>query len=102
LLTDKYLDGVPDDARMARGGTLPAARLTNAMRDTLQRLHAIARNQGRSLTHLALAWVLRDPRVTSAIIGARTRAQLDDCLDALTKPPLTADALTAIDAVLAQ
>lgn len=101
LLTDKYLAGIPADARMARGGSLPAARLTDALRARLRGLDAIARAGGRSLAQLALVWLLRDARVSTAIIGARTVAQLDECLDALARPDLAAGEAAAIATVLA-
>ncbi|MBN9010005.1 MAG: aldo/keto reductase, partial [Rhizobiales bacterium] len=63
-------------------------------------LNAIAKKRGQSLAQMALAWVLRDPRVTSALIGARNVAQLDDSLDALNAPPLSAEELAAIEKVL--
>ncbi|MBL8839605.1 MAG: aldo/keto reductase [Alphaproteobacteria bacterium] len=100
LLTDKYLDGVPGDARMARGGSLPPDRLTAALRDSLRRLAAIAHGGGRSLAQLALVWLLRDPRVTTLLVGARAVAQIDDTLAALHKPTLTAEDERAIAAVL--
>ncbi len=89
LLTDKYLDGVPDDARMSRGTSLPPARLTNEVRHKLHELNAIASAGGRSLAQLALVWLLRDPRVTTAVVGARTVQQLDGTLDALRDPVLS-------------
>ncbi len=100
LLTDKYLNGVPADARMARGGTLPASRLTETVRDRLRRLDVIARNGGRSLPQLALVWLLRDKRVTTTLVGARTVEQLDGTLDALRKPALTPEEQGAIADVL--
>jgi L-glyceraldehyde 3-phosphate reductase len=100
LLTDRYLDGVPNDARMARGGSLPASRLTEAVRDRLRRLDAIARAGGRSLAQLALVWLLRDERVTTALVGARTVEQLDGTLDALRNPALTPEEAGAIGDVL--
>ncbi|MBL8664545.1 MAG: aldo/keto reductase, partial [Candidatus Odyssella sp.] len=100
LLTDKYLAGVPGDARMARGGTLPPERLTPDLRARLARLDDIARGGRRSLAQLALVWLLRDPRVTTLVAGARTVAQLDHALDALTAPTLADGELAAITAAL--
>jgi L-glyceraldehyde 3-phosphate reductase len=100
LLTDKYLAAVPDDSRMARGGSLPASRLDDAVRAKLQALNALAEGSGRSLAQMALLWVLRDARVTTAILGARTVAQLDATLDALHNPELNPELLDAIAAVL--
>ena len=101
LLTDRYLDGVPDDARMRRGGSLPPTRLTNALRNKLHQLNAIAVASGRTLAQLALVWILRDPRITTAIIGARTVEQLDGSLDALHHQQISNDDLQAIDKILA-
>ena len=87
LLTDKYLDGVP--AGFARRPRLHAAAVADdagAASAGCGGSTAIARTRGQSLAQLALAWVLRDPGVTSALIGARTVEQLDDSLDALNAP----------------
>lgn len=100
LLTDHYLTSVPRDARMTRGGSLPPSRLTEALRERLRQLNAIAASGGRSLAQLALVWLLRDPRVTTAIVGARTVEQLDGSLDALGNVVLTPDELAAITALL--
>ncbi len=102
LLTDKYLNGVPDDARMARGGSLPAARLTESLVAKLCLLNAIATGGGRSLAQLALVWVLRDPRITTVLLGARNVTQLDNTLDALARPQLTPEEEAAILPVLDQ
>jgi L-glyceraldehyde 3-phosphate reductase len=100
LLTDKYLQAVPADSRMARGGSLPQSRLTETVHAQLQALNAIAVGTGRSLAQMALLWVLRDDRVTTAIAGARTLAQLDSTLDALREPVLAPETVEAIAAVL--
>ncbi len=96
LLTDRYLNGVPDDSRAARADST----LTGLEDDVLERvraLNSIAEQRGQKLAQLALQWVLRDSRVTSAVIGASSVAQLDTNLDALDGPPLTDDELAAID-----
>jgi L-glyceraldehyde 3-phosphate reductase len=102
LLTDRYLHGVPDGARATK---TERVWLTPAdVAATIQRvraLHAIAERGGRSLAQLALAWVLRDPRVTSVLIGASSVAQLDANLDALARAPLSPAELAEIDAALA-
>jgi L-glyceraldehyde 3-phosphate reductase len=100
LLTDKYLGGIPADSRAARDFSLRQSRITPELVDRLKKLNAIAGKRGQSLAQMALAWVLRDPRVTSALIGARNVAQLDNSLDALKAPPLSAEELAAIDEVL--
>ncbi|MGA8208863.1 MAG: L-glyceraldehyde 3-phosphate reductase [Nocardioidaceae bacterium] len=98
LLTGKYLDGVPTDSRAARGdSTIPPEHLTDATLRHVRRLDEIARGRGQTLAQLALQWVLRDPRVTSAVIGASSVAQLDANLDALQGPPLSDADLAAID-----
>jgi len=97
LLTDRYLDGVPADSRAAKGGSLDDSHLTEATLAHVRALNEIAHARGQKLAQLALLWALRDPRVTSAVIGASSVAQLDTNLDALASPPLTADELAAID-----
>ncbi len=98
LLTDRYLDGVPADSRAARdGSTLPGDHLEEATLRHVRRLNEIAEARGQKLAQLALQWVLRDRRVTSAVIGASSVAQLDTNLDALDGPPLTDEELAAID-----
>jgi L-glyceraldehyde 3-phosphate reductase len=101
LLSDKYLSGVPADSRAARDHSLQQARITPDLVARLGKLDAIARRRGQSLAQLALAWVLRQPHVTSALIGARTVAQLDDSLDALKAPALSGEEIGEIAAVLA-
>jgi L-glyceraldehyde 3-phosphate reductase len=96
LLTDRYLDGVPEDSRAAREGST----LTGLDDDVLERVRAldgIARERGQALAQLALQWVLRDDRVTSAVIGASSVEQLDTNLDALAGPPLSEEELAEID-----
>ena len=97
LLTARYLDGIPADSRAARENST----VTAIDDDVLQRVRAlneIAAARGQKLAQLALQWALRDPRVTSAVIGASSVEQLDTNLDALAGPPLTDDELRAIDA----
>ena len=98
VLTDRYLDGVPADSRAARSSTtLPQSHLSEATLAHVRRLDEIARARGQQLAQLALQWVLRDSRVTSAVIGASSVEQLDTNLDALAGPPLTDEELAAID-----
>lgn len=98
LLTDRYLDGVPADSRAARAdSTLPGEHLDEAVLGHVRRLDEIAAGRGQKLAQLALQWVLRDPRVTSTVIGASSVEQLDTNLDALDGPPLTDEELAAID-----
>jgi len=97
LLSTRYLHGIPADSRAARGGPLRPEWLTDEVLDHVRALDAIARAGGRTLPQLALAWVLRDPRVTSVLAGARTTEQLDENLAAATAPPLGDDELAAIE-----
>ncbi|WP_103528458.1 L-glyceraldehyde 3-phosphate reductase [Streptomyces sp. SM12] len=97
LLTDKYLDGVPADSRAARGTSLDAGLLTEDLVGRLRGLDGIARRRGQSLAQMALTWVLRDPRMTSALIGASSVAQLEQNLQALSAAPLTTEELAEID-----
>lgn len=101
MLTGKYLNGVPDDARASREGSLSQTLLTEANVAAIRTLDGIARERGQTLAQMAIAWVLRDPRVTSALIGARSVAQLDDSLDALNNQAFSEDELAAIDAAAA-
>ncbi len=97
MLSDKYLKGVPADSRAAQGGSFQRKLLTQANLKRVRALAAIAKRRGQSLAQMALAWVLRDPRVTSALIGARSVAQLDDSLDALRRLDFAEKELAEID-----
>ena len=96
LLTDRYLDGVPPDSRAAREDSTVAG-LDDDVLARVRALNGIAERRGQRLAQLALQWVLRDDRVTSAVIGASSVEQLDTNLDALSGPPLTDDELAEID-----
>lgn len=97
MLTSKYLDGIPEGSRATRGGSLKEGFLSEENIRRIRQLNEIARRRGQSLAQMSLLWVLRDPRVTSALIGARTVEQLDDSLDALNGSPLTPEELAEID-----
>ena len=97
LLTDRYLNGVPDDSRAARDGSLSRDQLTDETLGRVRALNEIARDRGQSLAQLALAWVLRDPRVTSTLIGVSSLRQLESNLGALENMVFTDDELAAID-----
>jgi L-glyceraldehyde 3-phosphate reductase len=96
LLTDRYLDGVPDDSRAAREDSTIAGLDDDVLR-RVRALNEIAQRRGQKLAQLALQWALRDSRVTSVVIGASSVEQLDTNLDALDFPPLTDAELTEID-----
>ena len=98
LLTDRYLDGVPSDSRAAReGSSIGASQLDKRTLDHVHALNEIAERRGQKLAQLALQWAVRDPRVTSAVIGASSVEQLDTNLDALAAPQLTEEELSEID-----
>ncbi|HEY3259773.1 MAG TPA: L-glyceraldehyde 3-phosphate reductase [Pseudonocardiaceae bacterium] len=97
MLTDRYLNGVPPGSRASRDGSLAAAWLTEENLAKIRALNAIAARRGQSLAQLAIAWTLRDPRMTSTLIGASSVAQLDDSLGALDNPTFDADELAEID-----
>ncbi|MFC5718914.1 L-glyceraldehyde 3-phosphate reductase [Streptomyces gamaensis] len=99
LLTDKYLHGVPEDSRAAQGKSLDPGLLTEEVVRRLRGLDAIARRRGQSLAQLALTWVLRDPRTTSALTGASSVSQLEANVAALGAAKLTDEELTEIDAL---
>ena len=97
LLTDKYLNGVPESSRASGGGSFQKEMLTEENLARVRGLNEIAARRGQSLAQMAIAWVLRDRRVTSALIGARNVAQLDNSLDALKKLDFTSGELAEID-----
>jgi len=98
LLTAKYLDGVPTGSRASRGdSTVSADQLSEQNLARVRALNDIARARGQSLAQMALAWALRDPRVTSVLVGARSVAQLEENVAAAGQAPFTAEELAEID-----
>jgi L-glyceraldehyde 3-phosphate reductase len=97
MLTDRYLDGVPADSRAAQGKSLDPAMLDEATLGHLRALNEIAAGRGQSLAQLALAWVLRDERVTSVLIGASSVVQLEANVAALDRLDLAPDEVATID-----
>ena len=97
MLTSKYLGGIPAESRAAQDKSLSPTLLTEENLEHIRGLDRIAQSRDQSLAQLALAWVLRDPRVTSVLIGASSVAQLEDSLGALGNLSFTADELEAID-----
>jgi L-glyceraldehyde 3-phosphate reductase len=97
MLTDRYLDGVPEDSRAARGESLSRTMLSDENLDRIRALNGIAQRRGQTLAQLALAWTLRDPRVTSTLIGASSIEQLDQNLGALQRLDFDDDELAEID-----
>jgi L-glyceraldehyde 3-phosphate reductase len=97
LLTDRYLDGVPEDSRAAQGKSLAEDHLNEANLSRIRGLNDIARERGQSLAQMAIAWTLRDPRVTSSLIGASSVRQLEDSLAAVQHLDFTDDELERIE-----
>ena len=83
MLTDKYLNAIPDDSRAAQNKSLRADFLNEKNIANIRALNAIAETRGQTLAQMALAWVLRNGRVTSALIGASRPEQIEDCVRAL-------------------
>ncbi|HEX4560501.1 MAG TPA: L-glyceraldehyde 3-phosphate reductase [Gemmatimonadales bacterium] len=101
LLTDRYLKGIPADSRAAKThGFLRREEVTDQRVEQARKLNEIAKTRGQTLAQLALAWVLREPVVTSALIGASRISQIDDAIGALAGRTFTAEELGAIDQIL--
>ncbi|MBA3734776.1 MAG: L-glyceraldehyde 3-phosphate reductase [Actinobacteria bacterium] len=97
MLTDKYLDGIPEGSRASRDGSLSPSLMDEQALAKVKALNEIASRRGQTLAQLALAWTLRDPRVTSTLVGASSVEQLEANLAALEKPDFTEDELAEID-----
>ena len=101
LLTDKYLNAVPQGSRATQGKSLNPSVITPKLQSALNDLNNLARQRGQSLMQLALAWVLRDPRITSALMGASKVEQVEEAVKALDVPAFSSEELARIDALLA-
>src|SRR3954447_21224233 len=97
LLTDRYLDGIPAESRAAQGKSLTEDHLSEDNVARIRALNDIARERGQSLAQMAIAWTLRDPRVTSALIGASSVRQLEDSLGALERLDFSDEELARIE-----
>jgi L-glyceraldehyde 3-phosphate reductase len=97
LLTDRYINGVPESARAAQGGSFNRAVLSAQNLASVQALRQIAQRRGQTLAQMAIAWVLRRPTVTSALVGASRWAQVEECLGALKNTAFDAAELQEID-----
>lgn len=100
LLTNKYLNDVPDDSRAGRGINNLKNRISPELLGKIRQLNIIAEKRGQTLAQMALAWTLRDPRMTSVVIGASRVSQLEDNVAAMDAPPLSAEELEQIDQIL--
>ncbi len=98
MLTSRYLGGIPQDSRAAQGKSLAPTLLTEENLEHIRCLHSIAEQRGQTLAQMAIAWVLRDPRVTTALIGASSVEQLEDSLRAVEGLDFSDEELAAIDA----
>ena len=101
LLSDRYLNGIPADSRASRNFFLKKKDVSESALAKINALNQVARQRGQSLAEMAVAWVLRDPRVTSALVGTSKVSQVDDNVAALKNLKFTADELRTIDGVLA-
>jgi len=97
VLTDRYLAGMPEGSRASRPGSMSPDQLTAETMAKVRALNEIAQRRGQTLAQLALAWTLRDPRMTSTLVGASSVEQLEQNLGALRTPDFTADELAEID-----
>jgi L-glyceraldehyde 3-phosphate reductase len=97
LLTDKYLKGIPEGSRASREGSFSKGMLTEETLAKVRALHAVAERRGQSLAQMALAWTLRDPRVTSTLVGASSLAQLEANVASLEKLDFTPEEIKEID-----
>ncbi|WP_188558908.1 L-glyceraldehyde 3-phosphate reductase [Hymenobacter glacieicola] len=101
LLTDKYLHGIPEDSRVAKGvGFLTENQLTPERLNQVQQLNTLAQERGQSLAQMALSWILRDERVTSVLIGASKPDQLSDSLRCLDNLQFSKEELARIEGIL--
>ena len=101
LLTGRYLDGsVPKGSRASKEGFLKSASITPELLKKLNGLNDIAKERGRTLSALAILWILRDPRITSVLVGASSAVQLKENLSALSHPPLCTEEIEKIEKIL--
>jgi L-glyceraldehyde 3-phosphate reductase len=97
MLSDRYLDGIPEGSRASRDATLSPSLITDEALEKIRALNELARDRGQSLAQMAIAWTLRDPRVTSALAGASRVEQLEANVAALERLDFTDDELAEID-----
>lgn len=100
LLTNRYLHGVPQDSRAARGSHLASSQITPELVAKISALNDLASQRGESLANMALSWVLAHREVTSVIVGCSSTAQLDDSLNTLSSPALSAEEMAVIDQIV--
>jgi L-glyceraldehyde 3-phosphate reductase len=101
LLTDRYLNGIPAGSRASKpSGFLQEGEVTHEKIGKIKQLNHLAQQRGQSLAQMALAWILKDKRITTVLIGASSVAQLDNNLDTLKNTAFTKEELDAIEAIL--
>ena len=101
MLTDRYLNGIPQDSRAARNHFLQSASITEEKLRTIRKLNEVAQGRGQSLAQMALCWVLRENKVTTVLIGASRKEQIADNVDIMNHLDFTEDELAVIDRILA-
>ena len=101
MLTDRYLNGIPQDSRAARNHFLQSASITEEKLQTIRKLNEIAQGRGQSLAQMALCWVLRENKVTTVLIGASRKEQIADNVEIMNHLDFTEDELAVIDRILA-
>ena len=103
LLSDKYLNGIPADSRVATSGIfLNENHITPEKLAIISKLNNLAKQRGQKLAHMALAWLLRDDRVTSVLIGSSKPEQITDSIEALKNTYFTTEELAAINNILSE
>ena len=100
LLTDRYLKGIPEGSRASKNGFLKAEHITEGRLNQIRQLNDIAQKRGQSLAQMALAWLLKDERVTTVLIGASSVEQLDNNINSLDNLQFSKDELSAIETIL--
>ena len=100
LLTDKYLGGIPDDSRVAKGGFLKQSDITDARIMKVKQLNELAKARGQKLSQMALSWILRDNRITSVLIGASKVSQIKDAIECIPQTTFSHEELDRIDTIL--
>ena len=100
MLTDRYVGGIPEGSRATQGKSLnPESLVTGETLDRIKGLAAIAKERGQSLAQMAIAWTLRDPRVTTSLVGASSAAQLEDSVGAVRNLDFSTAEIAAIDSL---
>ena len=97
MLSDKYIKEIPKKSRISDNSSLDSKMITKSYKSKIINLNRLAKKRGQTLPQMALSWVLRHPTMTSALIGARTIKQLDDCLDSQKNLEFTSNELKEID-----